>query len=123
MLHDLWQIGDLREVQQKSNSTASHKQLNFRRVVQSHSNSRVVTRKMMRQGRPTPELSRTAKRFRFGLNELLGPTNGMPERDVRWPREKGAGALYEGRVEWLLHVRPQISITVACIYSRQSPKR
>src|SRR5690606_36610707 len=40
------------------------------------------------------------------LNELLG-TNGVPERDIRWPCEEGPGALDEGLNVWLLHVRPQ----------------
>ena len=31
----------------------------------------------------------------------------MPERDIRRPREEGAGALDEGLNVWLLHVRPK----------------
>jgi len=31
----------------------------------------------------------------------------VPERDIRWPREEGAGALNEGLNVWLPHVRPQ----------------
>lgn len=65
MLHDLWQIGDLREVQQKPNSTASHQALNFCRVVQSHSSSRIVTRKMMRQGCLTPYTAEKRSRIQF----------------------------------------------------------
>ena len=57
------------------------------------------------------------------VDALLGTTDGMPKRDLRWPCEEGSGALDEGLDVRLLHVRPQENLLAGPMLDQREARR